>query len=294
MKSLKHCTKKIFKQHTKLKRTAIAAVLLLAFFITQNTAFNLTANAVQEAQLTMQIESADKNRIFPISFLARTYDFKIAALHIKISYNPEFLSYRSVKTNFEDCVLKANDKSGKVDVIFMFAEGIDITTLTELFSVNFKAIADGVSAVAMNIIQVIDSDINEQYFTTSNNLDVTVNGNKISSKSTTVNNPAAQNQPQSGDPAALQSLPQNTNDGNAQNNDASSSDEEQNGFLFIPGGNTAGAFFAGAGFVGFTVIVGYLVRRFAKARKAAKQKSAPLQTDAQAPPQNDTDLKRQE
>ena len=94
--------------------------------------------ASESVCFTAQDISTDNNRIFTLTISGKGTE-ALSAVTFDFNYNSDAIEFRDADALDENSTLKAYEEPGKLKLIFLNENGVDLSEGAELFTVDFKA-----------------------------------------------------------------------------------------------------------------------------------------------------------
>ncbi len=113
-------------------------IKILSMVIIAVSCFSFTAMAQELTSFTIDDVSSKNNRIFTTTVSGNGKDTITVGTFV-FDYDPEVIAFRDVNKIYDSTTVKYTDNYGKLTVFFLDETGVDLSSLSELFTVDFKA-----------------------------------------------------------------------------------------------------------------------------------------------------------
>lgn len=157
----------------------IIAVFLLIFLILPSS---VTVYAAESSKLVCKDVSTDNNRLFRIKISINS-DKTLTAATFIVKYDNSVIDYRSARGIKNDSTVKANSKSGKLKLIYLCSDGVDLSKGKNLFYIEFKAEEPSVSTIKIEADDCVNGKLKNFSNPDSCSCTVTVKSSGSSSSS---------------------------------------------------------------------------------------------------------------
>lgn len=138
-----------FKPMRILKSAIVSFIIYSLIICSAFSAFAL------DGSFYLTSEEARVGRLFQVKFVADCEH--LSAFVAEIEFDSQVLAYRSVKNLIDGSEYSVNtSEDGKIVVAWLNEEGVGGSS--ELFSIEFKALSDGVTNLSLNVSQAISGD----------------------------------------------------------------------------------------------------------------------------------------
>lgn len=142
-----------FKRYFLKISTLVITFLLLIYF-----SFITVFSAVK-SDFTLNDCSTNNNRLFTVSMTA-VCDKKLCAASFEFTYDKSMFEFRSAKVSDKSSKITYNELDDRVKLVFLNADGADISRGENIFTMTFKAVKSGKGYIDFFVSDCVDSDIN--------------------------------------------------------------------------------------------------------------------------------------
>ncbi len=166
------CSEKFFK----ISRFLLVVLISVLVFP------KITVNAENNALFELSGELYGVNRLADIELKA-TYDRKLSAVTIELSYDKTMFEFRSIKAVEDNCLVKAYENQDFVKAVILCQDGIDISSCRTIAVVTLKTLKQGKGEINLKAYDCVDSNVNSIDECSCNNAIITVDKNSSQGRS---------------------------------------------------------------------------------------------------------------
>lgn len=155
-------------------------LILLVFSITN--VMELSVYAKDKVVFSLSGDSIDKDRLFDVDLIVNG-NTSIAAVNVSLSYNSDYIEFRNISSPDKTFDVEYKTNNNKVTAIILCPYGYNFNGKAKLLSFKFKSIKSGNSNINLSVSDAVDSTPNKLSIGSVYGTNITVNGDKITSKS---------------------------------------------------------------------------------------------------------------
>lgn len=248
-----------------------SSVLIFTVFISCVSLEITRVNAQSTVTFSLEGYDAKEGRLFTVSLNAQGGCTDFSACRITIDYDNSKIAFRELSIEDSESELEHTVKDGRITLVFLSKNGIDITKKKCIAAITFKAENSGTAPITVSADQCIDNSANDLAVGSLSGVDIEI----ASDKSTA-------SKPQNTDGNSKSTSPYTTN------GEPSAQSEQDNGLdvnsditqLVLPQDNSYLMFIAGVGTA--TVLFGVFALTFYIGMKYKEKKLKTFENDKKA------------
>lgn len=170
------------------KYKKIFSIFILTVLIAILLPLNLqNTKASSKLDFSLVSDTVDNNRLFDVNLVAKG-DADLSACSITVTYDTEYVEFRSVSSPDKAFEIKKKVSNGKVTALVLSSYGYSFSGNSKIISFKFKSISSGSSNFGLGIFDPTDNKGDKLSIGSVYGAKVTINGSKITSKSIKNNN----------------------------------------------------------------------------------------------------------
>lgn len=143
----------------KFRRNLLRFFILIMTVVLLSCSSLITAFSANKVDFVLSDCNCDNNRLFTISMTADS-DKKLCAASFEFTYDKSMFEFRSAKASDKTSKTAYNELSDMVKLVFLNADGMNITNGKSIFTLTFKAVKPGTGYIDFFVNDCVDSDVN--------------------------------------------------------------------------------------------------------------------------------------
>lgn len=138
-----------------------SAVLFFTVFIGCVSLEITRVNAQSTVSFSLEGTSAKKGRLFTVSLNAQGDCADFSACRITVDYDNSKIAFSELSIKDSECELEHTVTDGRITLVFLSVNGIDITQKKCIAEITFKAENSGTAPITVSADECIDNNAND-------------------------------------------------------------------------------------------------------------------------------------
>lgn len=153
-----------------------SALLIFTVFLGFISLEITRVNAQGSVSFSLEGADAKKGRLFTVSLNAQGDCNDFSACRVTIEYDSSKIAFRELSIEDSESEIEHTEKDGRITLVFLSVNGIDITDKKCIAKITFKAENSGTAPITLSADQCIDNSANDLAVGSTSGVDIEISG----------------------------------------------------------------------------------------------------------------------